>query len=371
MDMVPWGGSEELWSRAATHLAREHHVSASTVHWPQQPAGILRLEKAGVDIFHRRQKSRSFLRRVVHKLKNGPADRAVLGEAAQWLEKLNPDLVCLSLANCRTGLMWLNLVIRLGLPFVIVVHGVYETLWPEDSLAKELRCFYQAASTCFFVSNRNRELFEMMIGLPLSNAEIVRNPFNVRYEADPAWPSSEENWNLAMVGRLEPLTKGQDILFRAISQNKWKSRNVRFTCYGSGPHYGECVRKLAANYAPDLVEFAGHQNDVEAIWASNHAVVMPSRCEGMPLSLVEAMLCGRPAIVTDVAGHTELVEHGVNGFVAKAPTVELFDEALEEAWQNRHSWQKMGRSAREKARSAFGPEPEKDFAARLLEIAGG
>jgi len=328
MDSVPWGGSEELWSRTALQLATEHRVAACVEHWSIRPQALVQLEASNSEVFYRRPTNRTLMNRVVHKLKNGAPDRAVLGEASKWLEKQQADLVCLSLGNCREGLMWLNLLVRLKVPYVILVHGVYETLWPDDSLAAELRAFYLTAKKCCFVSQRNRELFEDMIGTVLPDAQVVRNPFNVSYEAKPAWPSSDPHWRLAMVGRLEPHTKAHDILFKVLADEKWRTRNLRVACYGSGEHFGDNVKRLAERYAPDMIEFPGHQNDVEKIWSENHALAMPSRCEGMPLALVEAMLCGRPAIVTDIAGHTELVAHGENGFVAKAPTVELFDEAL-------------------------------------------
>ena len=53
--------------------------------------------------------------------------------------------------------------------------------------------------------------------------------------------------------------------------------------------------------------FAGHR-PVEEIWASNHVLVMPSRAEGFPLAIVEAMLCARPVLASDVAGNSEIVE---------------------------------------------------------------
>ena len=53
----------------------------------------------------------------------------------------------------------------------------------------------------------------------------------------------------------------------------------------------------------DRVTFHGHVNDIrEDIWAKNHILVMPSYYEGMPIALVEAMLSGRTAIVTDFQG---------------------------------------------------------------------
>ena len=55
----------------------------------------------------------------------------------------------------------------------------------------------------------------------------------------------------------------------------------------------------------------------------------------MPLALVEAMLCGRTAVVTDVGGNAEWIEDGETGFVAEAATAKSFGAALKErGWPN-------------------------------------
>ena len=84
----------------------------------------------------------------------------------------------------------------------------------------------------------------------------------------------------------------------------------------------------------DRVVFAGHAA-VEDIWASNHLLVLPSRYEGLPLVLVEAMLCGRPVVATEIAGHPDLIEEGITGFLAEAPTVSSLLKALERFWARR------------------------------------
>jgi len=88
----------------------------------------------------------------------------------------------------------------------------------------------------------------------------------------------------------------------------------------------------------------------------------------MPLVLVEAMLCGRPCIVTDVAGHRELVRDGINGFLARAPTVELLDEAMNRAWENRHRLKEMGEQAAIDVRKFVPPDPTEDFVRDLIGL---
>jgi Glycosyl transferases group 1 len=56
---------------------------------------------------------------------------------------------------------------------------------------------------------------------------------------------------------------------------------------------------------------------------------MPSRYEGLPIVIVEAMLCERTVVATNVAGHSEVIEDGISGFLAHAPTVASVAKALE------------------------------------------
>ena len=116
------------------------------------------------------------------------------------------------------------------------------------------------------------------------------------------------------------------------------------------------------------IEFPGFVGNIEHLWSQHHALLLPSRFEGMPLALIEAMLCGRPCIVTDVAGHSELVRDGINGFLAKAPTIDFVDEAMNRAWENRHRLKQMGEAAARDVRQWVSPDPTSDFVHELDEL---
>ena len=83
------------------------------------------------------------------------------------------------------------------------------------------------------------------------------------------------------------------------------------------------------------------------------------------------MLCGRPGIVTDVAGHRELIRDGVNGFLAKAPTVELLDEAMNRAWDARRRLQDIGSAAARDVRQWVSADPAEDFVRELTILVDG
>jgi glycosyltransferase involved in cell wall biosynthesis len=201
----------------------------------------------------------------------------------------------------------------------------------------------------------------------IESARIARNPFNVRYDAAPPWPRPDMHFSIACVGRLQPMAKGQDLLLSVMRLEKWRERPIRLTLYGTGPNEAT-LRRLKATWQLDNVEFGGFCSDVEALWGRHHALVVTSRYEGLPLVIVEAMLCARACIVTNVAGNAELIEDNVSGFVAAGATVRALDEGLERAWQRRDEWQAVGQCAAQQVRRLVPEDPPAVLAKELERL---
>jgi glycosyltransferase involved in cell wall biosynthesis len=174
---------------------------------------------------------------------------------------------------------------------------------------------------------------------------------------------------MACVARLQTRAKGHDLLLQAFAAPQWRDRPLHLTFFGDGENR-RGLEKLASLLGLDTqISFGGHVSRVQDIWRDHHLIAQPSRNEGMPLSLVEALMCGRPALVTDVAGHAELITDGVNGFIAEAASVQHIGQALERAWDGRTGWQEMGRSAYERIRLDIPCDPAADFVRRILAAA--
>ncbi len=163
--------------------------------------------------------------------------------------------------------------------------------------------------------------------------------------------------------------KGQDLILETLAGEVCKNRPWRLTLYGKGPTRGILEALASRLDLSDRVNFAGFAAP-EEIWSRNHILVLPSRFEGLPLVMVEAMLCGRPVIATDVAGHRELVEEGVAGFLASAPTASALGAALERFWERRDEAEHIGRAASRRIRQLVPPNPARVFSDRLLRLAG-
>jgi glycosyltransferase involved in cell wall biosynthesis len=170
------------------------------------------------------------------------------------------------------------------------------------------------------------------------------------------------------VGRLYPKEKGQDLLLRVLALEKWRSRPVTLTFFGHGEQRSG-LERMARLLGLEQVRFAGFSSDVPAIWATHHGLVLPSRAEGLPLVIVEAMMAGRVVVATDVGGNAEVIEDGRTGFIADAPTEASLDRALERAWERRHEWRTIGAAAAEAIRTLVPPDPAAFLADRLIALA--
>jgi mannose/cellobiose epimerase-like protein (N-acyl-D-glucosamine 2-epimerase family)/glycosyltransferase involved in cell wall biosynthesis len=72
----------------------------------------------------------------------------------------------------------------------------------------------------------------------------------------------------------------------------------------------------------------GFVEDIAAFWASAHIAVLPSRREGLPLTLLEAAACGRPLIATDVPGCREIARAGINALLVPPDDAQALADAI-------------------------------------------
>ncbi|MEZ5384368.1 MAG: glycosyltransferase family 4 protein [Prosthecobacter sp.] len=359
------GAAESLWLQTAAHLARNGHAVTAAVCWRRwDTARVKELVQLGVPV--KRLSLSWLMRRLLRPFfAQGKAERRLVGQLASG--PLKPDLVIVSQGNDHSCLPWLEALQAAGLRTAVVTHGIISSDWPNDNVAARLRRVFRQVAASYWVSKSNQTDFECQIGERLTQGQVVWNPVKVARNPLP-WPGMQNGWRLACVARLQTRPKGHDLLIRALSAPRWRERALTLSIYGEGENRDGLERLAAMLGVKDKVSFPGHVEAVEDIWRVNHMIAQPSRNEGMPLSLIEALMCARPALVTDVAGHAEVVRDGVDGFVAEAASVRHIDEALERAWAARDEWQTLGKNACEHLSQILPSDPAAAFAEALCVL---
>jgi len=370
---TPWGGSEELWARTAEVFAgQDHRVSIAKPHLMRGQALLERLRAMGCRMHDLSrlplvpQKATGLLNRVS---RNAYLFMQLLLLWAVLLRE-RPELAVLSQGGNWDGFLYGRILQRAKCPYVVIAQKATELYWPTDWMRPRCKALYDQALAAFFVSHHNHRLTEEQLGMRIDRSAVVRNPFLNEWSAPQPWPANSDVLRLACVGRFFPMEKAQDTLLRVLAQPKWRNRPVEVSFFGEGDR-DQGLRELAAYLGVTCAHFPGFAKDITTIWADHHALILPTRAEGLPLVVVEAMLAGRVVIATDIGGSAEVCDDNITGFIAASSDVHAIDEALERAWNRRGEWPAIGDAAGRAIRKLVSPDPAGDLAAILQQVMDG
>lgn len=349
MGGLPWGGSETLWKATALEaLSQNHQVFVSVYDWGRDNfSHIKELQRAGANLQLRKKWDSN--ETIYSKIKRHYAHKFTrLSDNWSGLVDFKPDIVFISqgadfdIAMHHQELYHILINNNISYSFICHSHDQY-SFFPNDLWYGQAQQIFENSQKVYFVSRRQWQLTERKLCRKLTNASVTWNPLNLKNKNYISWPEIEPV-QMAIVGNLIS-GKGHDTLFEVLSAQKWREREYTLNIYGKGP--GEYyLRDLGKFYdLNDSVKFKGTVISADEIWVNNHILVVPSSGEGLPISLVEAGICGRPAIVTDVGGNIEIISENETGFIAEAPSVSSFAQAMDKAWENKSKWKEMGEKA--------------------------
>lgn len=370
-DHVPWGGSEVLWSKAALRMTKEYSIGVSAREWSPLPDHIQELKTARALLFLRRKQIPTDWRsRIARKLLSVPTPPVESPEDKfSILRHFQPEMAVLSLGDHNSSEEWMEECRRLSIPYVIIVQLVKEAHLLDDNHPRrlKLKSGYQKAKKIYCVSQDNLHLLKKQYACSFPQAEVVYNPFR-EPQTELPFPSGNREIHLAVVASIRFNHKGQDLLFDVLRSEKWRKRPVTVNLYGKGPHE-QAAKELIVHWKLEKkVKFHGFEPDLDKIYTRNHALLLPSRMEGMSLALLEAIMHQRVPIVTNLGDSRRLITDNETGFLIQAPTAFHVEEALERAWQARSRWEMMGKLAREQLRKIIPADPIAFFCNSLNQV---
>lgn len=366
-DLREWGGSEELWFRTAKIALEEGFAVGIYTRKGMLPqAKLTELQQyTNVTFFYGKPASLipQILNRTLHIISHKYQFYYLFDDFNEEAIKWKPDLVLFSHGNNLAAEASILKFRENNIKYCTVGQAAIDQSSPSDYIIPNIRENFINSEGNYFVSRANLELTKLQIGGDIPNSKVINNPFNVSYHTELKYPDSNI-LKIACVGRYDFGPKGQDILLKVLSLPKWKERNIEINLYGSGPNE-ECIKSLINYFDLKNVFIKGFCPTID-IWKENHALILPSRYEGLPLAIVEAMLCGRFAITTNVSGNGEVIIDNKNGFIAEAPQIEYLDNAMERAWMQKDKWEDIGKQARQYIKTLVPESPERLFFQELI-----
>jgi glycosyltransferase involved in cell wall biosynthesis len=129
--------------------------------------------------------------------------------------------------------------------------------------------------------------------------------------------------------------------------------DAQFALAGDGP-LDDLLRDRAARLGvADRIRFLGRREDIAALLACADLFVLPSRYEGLPLAVLEAMAAAVPVVATDVGGTSEAVVDGATGLLVPADDPRALAAAVRRALDDPAGAHRLGAAGRDRARREF------------------
>jgi GalNAc-alpha-(1->4)-GalNAc-alpha-(1->3)-diNAcBac-PP-undecaprenol alpha-1,4-N-acetyl-D-galactosaminyltransferase len=151
--------------------------------------------------------------------------------------------------------------------------------------------------------------------------------------------------SLIAIGRLHP-QKGFDLLLKAFDRIQAKYPDWQIVILGEGPMRSELEELRSQLQLTDRVHLPGLVTNVTEYLHQADLFVMPSRFEGFPMALCEAMACGLPVLAADcLSGPRDIIDNGVNGVLVATEDVDALTAGLDVLMSNPVKCQQLAQAA--------------------------
>lgn len=189
-----------------------------------------------------------------------------------------------------------------------------------------------------------------------SRSRVIYNPCPTDVIERPSWDSRKNE--IAYAARFDIQQKRQDIMVKAFAEVVKKHPEMTLVFYGQGEPDMTTIRNLVKELGiENNVRFEGLVTNVMERIKDAKMFVLSSDYEGLPNSLIEAMVAGLPCVSTDCSpgGARELIQDGDNGLIVPVGDVHKLAEAMIYMLDNPEQADKMGEKA-QMLRERLAPE---------------
>jgi glycosyltransferase involved in cell wall biosynthesis len=160
---------------------------------------------------------------------------------------------------------------------------------------------------------------------------------------------------VAGVGRLNP-QKNFALFLDIAAQLATRFPDLHFLLAGDGPEEQMLREKASALGIANRVTFSGYVADTRLVYLAADVLLMPSRYEGLPMTLLEAMAMGLPVVASKLDGIAEVIGDGSEGFLVPSDDAALFVERTAVLLADAELSSRISKNARAKIEASFSVE---------------
>jgi glycosyltransferase involved in cell wall biosynthesis len=239
----------------------------------------------------------------------------VLGRICAWLIGLKPVIYTAHGFHFYKGAPLINNIVYKNIERLLArITDVLITINKED---------YEAAQK--FKMRKNGKVYYVPgVGV---DVEYIKRVEVDKSEKRKELGIPEDGFVLVSVGELIP-RKNHSQVIKALSKIDIRDKNIYYLIVGKGALELKLKKLSKKLNVADRVLFLGYRKDVIEILKASDLFIFPSRQEGLPKALMEAMACGLPVIATKIRGNVDLVDDGKNGILVDVNNIEQTRKAI-------------------------------------------
>ena len=351
MNSAAWGGSEEMWHKAALYLAKKNYkVGICCFNWPGKEEKIQQLTNAGCELFllPGRNETTSLIGKfkLRNKLRVVPFknyERVIVNQGG-WKDVVHGPF------------KKLNLHLP---PYSLLFHNYDENDLLPGHKKKLFTHWVQGAEKNISAAEKVFSIIKKNIGVDIPNQEVLFNPISFQSPENftPFKTPPQDKLIFIMLAELDIKRKAQDQLINTLSADKWATRNFELNLYGSGKDHSYLENLIHEKHLSSKIFLRGFTKNVLEVLTSSHVILQLTHFDAMPIAVTEAVAVSRATIVSNVGDMPLWVKDDLNGWVAPQATIKDIDLVLEKAWQKRPQLEEMGKESFRIFKQKYPPDP--------------
>jgi glycosyltransferase involved in cell wall biosynthesis len=344
----------------------------------QQHCDALNIEYVPLDINHEQE---------IEKGEKQPALHNNFLQQLKILHKTTPRVALIAIPDRHHGISTMLACASIRIPSLVTFYNYPNFATFDNEMLEAMEWCKKRRQKWVVPSNNNQHHLSLSLNMSADNISIINaSPLNelsyysssTRYapEKQEARKSVRTEFNLRedsfiviSTNRINEI-KGMVDFMHIAPEILQSFTNIRFLVVGDGEMETEIKNWIKARGFEEQIIMTGRRNDVTRLLRASDLFMSASHETGAPTSLLEAMKEGLPAIVSDTAGHYEIVEEDKNAYIFKTKDANAFFETMKNALSDKEQLIKMGQNNLEKIKEFSQEKMINDTMDALQKISG-